>query len=149
MGLAIITDVEDADLLDRAKWYAWGGGYANHPRVGYLHLLIAERVFGSIPEGVLVDHRNGDRLDNRRSNLRLVDRSQHAANRVSTNATGFRWVHAQPRGGFAAEVRWHGKRHRKYGFRTAAEAHAWAKGVADQVQGGDAFHRVRGEMSSD
>jgi len=148
VGLAIITDVEDADLLALANWSEGSGGYAHrHPRhgVAYLHLLIAERMFGSVPDGWLVDHRNGDVLDNRRSNLRLVDRSQHAANRTSVNSTGYRWVERTKGGHFRAEVKWRGERWRKAGFATAEQAHAWALGVADQVQGSDAFHRVRGE----
>lgn len=50
-------------------------GYA---RVGrdLLHRRIAQP-----SKGECVDHINGDKLDNRRSNLRLCDESQNAANR--------------------------------------------------------------------
>lgn len=45
-------------------------------RVQYLHRLIL-----AAPNGFDVDHVNGDRLDNRRSNLRVATRSQNLANR--------------------------------------------------------------------
>lgn len=38
------------------------------------------RIVLDAPQGTLVDHKNGDRLDNRRCNLRLATRSQNAAN---------------------------------------------------------------------
>lgn len=66
----------DADLLER-KWYANGNGYykrQNHlpePR-GYLHRVIAERIFGVIPQGYEVDHIDRDPLNNSRWNLRLA-----------------------------------------------------------------------------
>lgn len=47
------------------------------------HRVIWFMFHGAIPEGMLVDHINGDRSDNRIENLRLVD---HADN--SQNCTG-------------------------------------------------------------
>jgi hypothetical protein len=65
----------------------------------YLHRLVAVT-----KRGLLIDHKNGDRLDNRRSNLRLATSSQNGANvgKLSTNTVGFKGVVP------------HGKRFRAY-----------------------------------
>ena len=55
-------------------------GYV-HLRVGtswfYAHRLIWEHVHGPIPAGMSIDHINGDRADNRISNLRLVTHQEN------------------------------------------------------------------------
>jgi len=43
------------------------------------------------------DHRNGNRLDNRRDNLRPATRSQNNANRCGWSSTGFKGVKRQGR----------------------------------------------------
>lgn len=87
----------DADVFARAQKHSWhmhrkypattlGSGRA--AKKLYLHRF----VLGDL--GTVIDHRNGDRLDNRRSNLRRATKSQNTANigRISTNKTGFKGV---------------------------------------------------------
>lgn len=48
----------------------------------YLHNLVWERTMGAeVPAGFLIDHMNGDKLDNRRENLRLATRTENEANK--------------------------------------------------------------------
>jgi HNH endonuclease len=126
-----LVDAVDEDLLPYA-WHLSGGkapnGQVNHgkyaatartvagkQRTIFLHRVVASRM-GLVPDPFTVppshgpgqwqysiDHKNGDKLDNRRSNLRLRSRSQQQTNRNDglrvTNNSGFRGVsHVSSRG---------------------------------------------------
>ncbi|MEQ8226783.1 MAG: HNH endonuclease [Rhodospirillales bacterium] len=92
-----VVDAQDAHIIKQYRWRrgGTGGGYAVARVKGstvYMHRLIMGAGAGEI-----VDHANGDTMDNRRSNLRLVTRSENAANRATTeNASGFRGVVFHP-----------------------------------------------------
>lgn len=60
-----------------------------------VHRLIMERVLGrQLQSNEAIDHINGNPLDNRRSNLRLANKSQNAANakRRADNTSGYKGV---------------------------------------------------------
>lgn len=85
-GVALVDD-EDSWVLDHS-WHVHVSGTKTYARtwVGgrreYLHRMILD-----VP---LVDHINGDGLDNRKSNLRAADRSLNALNSAirSDNSSG-------------------------------------------------------------
>ena len=92
-GYQAIVDLEDADLA-QLKWYITCGRYAmRRPRIPgsrterlviLIHRVILERELGRpIQPGMVVDHVNGNGLDNRRVNLREVTISLNAYNRDS------------------------------------------------------------------
>lgn len=71
-----LVDDEDYEWLIQRKWL-FDGRYASR-KSGikiYMHRLIM-----SAPKHLTVDHRNGNCLDNRRSNLRLATYSRNSAN---------------------------------------------------------------------
>lgn len=80
-GFAIVDD-DRTDLL-QYKWQHTKGGYAvrhiyisnREDRKEYMHRYLC----GS-PEGMEIDHINGNKLDNRRENLRVCDRRTNATN---------------------------------------------------------------------
>lgn len=86
-GHTVIVDDSDVVLAIGGKWKYYvkcrNSYVARSPLTGkykreqYLHRLIA----GASP-GQIVDHINGDTLDNRRCNLRIVDALKSARNRA-------------------------------------------------------------------
>ena len=81
-GQIALIDLIDVDLIKQHRW-RFNNGYArsvigdrtNH--VYLHHFLIKDR------NGLEIDHKNGNGLDNRRSNLRLATSGQNKINRKS------------------------------------------------------------------
>lgn len=79
------VDDEDYRLFGSWKWYVNSDGYAMRhipKRFSNTRKLIGlHRLILWAPEGMQVDHIDGDRLNNRRSNLRVVTLQQNVRNR--------------------------------------------------------------------
>jgi hypothetical protein len=93
----------DAKLLPLLMKYSWrshkslGKVYAKtqiNGRTVYMHRFVMNATNASSEAGPVVDHRNGDSLDNRRANLRFATFRQNARN--SRGAVGKR--HSATRG---------------------------------------------------
>ena len=100
-GYVSLVDDEDFAALSAYKWHAKvhrnGKIYAIRntpkPRGEQPATLKMHRVILGVVDGVLVDHENGDGLDNRRENLRAATSSQNQANRrVTSNQHGYKGV---------------------------------------------------------
>lgn len=89
--------------------------------------LIWEHVNGPIPKGMIVDHENGIRHDNRIANLRLVTPSQNTQNqhkpRKDNKSSGVKGVtFYRPDCTWQAQIRAHGKYHYLGRYKTIEEA---------------------------
>lgn len=104
-----------------------------------VHRLIMERVLGRpLLPTELVDHADGDGLNNRRSNLRLCTKSTNAVNskRRSDNQSGFKGVCFHPFSGlWRAYIRAEGKQVSLGYFKTPQEAHEAYKVAAVKFYG--------------
>jgi hypothetical protein len=87
----------DHDFLTRFKWFRDGKGYLiTKSRIvpeRRLHRLVAARAAMSLAQQI--DHRNRNKNDNRRGNLRPASNGQNRANskRNRNNSSGFKGVH--------------------------------------------------------
>jgi len=81
------VDIEDYHFLCRWKWKQHTGGYAcrsaGSPKQGYSCVLM-HRIVANTPVGMETDHINGDKLDNRKFNLRNVNKSENEYNKTVT-----------------------------------------------------------------
>lgn len=85
--------------------------------------VIWKLVTGNDPPA-LVDHQNGNPLDNRWDNLRLATHSQNCINSVRLNKTGYKGVSETPYGKFQAWLQIDKRTRVSLGnFNTAEEAH--------------------------
>lgn len=78
----------------------------------YAHRIIWEMHNGPIPAGMMIDHINGNPLDNRTCNLRLATREQNYHNQglSGRNTSGIKGVHFdKARGKWRAEIRFYNK----------------------------------------
>lgn len=90
------VDDEDYKYLTLYKWYKTRG-YARRSITvnGKQMKQVMHRVVLDAPLGFMIDHKDGDKVNNQKSNLRFCTNSQNQANsKLSTrNSTGFKGVH--------------------------------------------------------
>lgn len=124
---------EDRDLAKMQWLEATGYARRNHE---YAHRIVLSRKLGRpLTDGEMVDHINRNKLDNRRSNLRLADKSLNSVNRDKRpdNSSGYIGVYRhypkkhQERGWkpsyfFLIERKGHKKFYGKH-YKTPKEAH--------------------------
>lgn len=121
---AIVAD-EDFERVAKLTWHAhwnigakrWEAshsiGYAKeNGKRGCRSLSMAHFILGKPPKGMEVDHRNGDQLDNCRSNLRFCTKQQNMWNRrKNSNSTlKYKGIKRRIGGTFQARIVINGKR---------------------------------------
>ena len=84
-GKYAIVDDDDFEKLNLLRWNCNSFGYATRvqrTKEDYTkkEVLIMHRIVMGARKGDLIDHINGDKLDNRKENLRFADKSKNAMN---------------------------------------------------------------------
>lgn len=146
-GFTAIVDEIDADLTMQ-KWcslvqptgnvYAkCARGFKSKHKTILLHKVILERILGrEMTKGERVDHKNGNTLDDTRSNLRLATHAQNMRNskRRKNNSSGYKGVNFF-RGKWRAQIQ-HEKKNITIGmFDTPEQAHEAYCAKALELQG--------------
>lgn len=90
------VDDEDYEYLNQWKWSYHKDGYAirtEYNKNGQVHIAM-HRLIMKAPRNKQVDHKNGNRLDNRKENLRICNQTQNQHNRNinRNNVTGYMGV---------------------------------------------------------
>jgi hypothetical protein len=96
-GKVTLVDDDDVALVAGFRWHYGCRGYAvrvTRDQDGRKKWVFLHRVLIDPPPGLTVDHIDGDRLNNRRANLRVATHSQQRANtKVGKNSkSGFKGV---------------------------------------------------------
>lgn len=95
-GYSTIVSREDYDLLSQVSWqvhFSKSRIYARTTKYGRMHRYILQA-----PPHLQVDHKNGNSLDNRRSNLRLATNLENSSNRGNLKSSKYRGVVLVPHG---------------------------------------------------
>ena len=123
-GFVGLVDAEDYTRLSGlGLLWSMNAGYAYNATLGLLHRYLMQP-----PAEAYVDHVNGNRLDCRRSNMRLATNAQNQQNRKAATGKspykGVSWNHA--RNNWLARIRVDGCLKYLGSFKTdAAAAHAY------------------------
>ena len=86
-----ICDIDDWEYLQQYCWSRGGTGYAE-ARVDGITTPLHHLILQNCPDGLVRDHINRNKLDNRRCNLRFVTRSENNRNKLVYNKNGYRGV---------------------------------------------------------
>lgn len=104
----------DSALVIGGKWYISGSGYLCGRACGTRKMQFLHKLIMPPPPGLYVDHINGNKLDNRRENLRIVTKSQNQMNakkpfrnKKTSKYKGVYWV--RQHGAFHAKIKINGK----------------------------------------
>ncbi len=96
-GYSTIVDDADFEYLNQWSWYFDNGYVARNKycrKTQKCKIILMHREILKTPQDKDSDHKNGDKLDNRKVNLRICTRSQNKMNsgKYSNNTSTFKGV---------------------------------------------------------
>ncbi len=143
-GKVAIVDEADAEMLSQYRWCYLNVGYAaRHERIdGKDRTILMHRFLLCASSDQLVDHINGNGLDNRRVNIRLCTKADNQRNqrRNNKNTTGYKGVSFdKARGKYSASIQVFGTQIHLGRFSTAEEASMAYEDAARQHHGEFAY----------
>ena len=80
--ISTLIDWEDYDKVKKYKWNLWDGRVNTRIKSKIVRL---HRLLLNCPKGLEIDHIDHNQLDNRKSNLRICNKSQNQMNRKNVS----------------------------------------------------------------
>jgi len=139
-GESTVVDAHLVDELKLHRWYRTASGYAGtklrkeHGKLLFLHRFVMREELAEAESAGLkmqTDHINGDRLDNRKANLRLATAAQNTQNTKRGPLVGVR----KEGGKWAASIQANRQKTRLGTFDTPAEAAQAYRAAAEKLHG--------------
>lgn len=126
----VLIDDKDFELVSQYKWRLHAGKDKHYYAVVYVKCrpILMHRLIMQPGKGKVVDHINGDGLDNTRKNLRVCTQSQNIMGKKmqKNNTSGYRGVSLRTKGKsigkYEACIRLNGKKIHLGRYKTAEEA---------------------------
>lgn len=135
-GYVAQVDAHMFDMLNQHLWFAHVERTCVYARRNQDRTTIMmHNVILPPQDGLVVDHIDGDGLNNQCSNLRLVTRSQQQINRRGWSLAGVKGVHKLPSGRWKSSIGVEGRYEYLGEFGTVEEASAAYRAAADRLHG--------------
>lgn len=92
-GNVALVDAEDYPLLSRYKWHMTNNGYVETTVVigGKKINILMHRFIMGIPTSMVIDHKDGDKLNNTKENLRITYQSKNVVNSTKRKGTSSKY----------------------------------------------------------
>ena len=137
-GDPFLIDSDMLPIVSKRKWSKSQGYLCTNVKnsVIRLHDIVMAFTIEDKPEGFFVDHKNTDKTDNRRINLRIVSPTTNAINKRNrhNNKTGVNGVCMTPNGSYRAYITVNKKRIELGYYNTLTEA-TMARKQAEKLYG--------------
>lgn len=131
----IAVNPEHKYLLNSRPWHIdqYGYVYTYHKN----RQIKLHKVLLWCPKDYVIDHINGDRLDNRLENLRICTQAQNMYNTKlnKRNKTGYKGVAVYKNGKYTAQIKFEGKKYHLGIFACKVQAHEVYKKKAKELFG--------------
>ena len=117
-----LVDLMDIEKVLKYRWYLGPSGYAQNKNK---RIRLHRYIMGLADDSLVIDHINHDKLDNRKSNLRICTHSEnHAARRIqSNNTSGYKGVtYDKARSKYEVQIKFNGKKYFVGRFRNIIDA---------------------------
>jgi len=115
-GNKFMIDVSDIEMIKKYQWHVNNRGYAVSGSVKP-YLRLHRLLLGVTDSNTVVDHISGNKLDNRRSNLRVCKCHENIRNqrKLDRNTSGYKGVSFwKGKGKYIAEIVYHDEKHERH-----------------------------------